>query len=217
MKRQLRKLTRNLKKTFSKKKNRRLIARIAVFTLVIVLLYTIAGLIDSNRTQHDYYEQVLHDRRIKREALQKELTNTQHQKATTETQLKQKAQHEQELEQQIDDLNAKLQAKLERQSTIAKVAHAVTHTATAYAASAPSGNYAMDYIFAHESGNVLDKWNSEGCLGLGQACPGSKLIAVCPNYAVDRACQVRFFTDYANSRYGGWGGAYQFWLANHWW
>lgn len=79
----------------------------------------------------------------------------------------------------------------------------------------PPTNGYMAYIFEHESSNNPTARNPEGCLGLGQACPASKLLAVCPGLSV--ACQQQFFTDYANARYGGWAGAYRFWLANHWW
>lgn len=71
------------------------------------------------------------------------------------------------------------------------------------------------YIYMHESGCNTAARNSGGCLGIGQACPGSKLTAVCPS--LDYACENAFFTNYANSRYGGWAGAYQFWLNNKWW
>jgi hypothetical protein len=80
-----------------------------------------------------------------------------------------------------------------------------------------SQHYAADYIIAHESGWKLAARNSSGCLGLGQACPGSKLVAACPDYASDAICQLRFFNSYAVGRYGSWQGAYQFWLYNHWW
>lgn len=77
------------------------------------------------------------------------------------------------------------------------------------------GDNAMaNYVYMHESGCRLDARNPDGCLGIGQACPGSKLLAVCP--ALDYACQNAFFTNYA-SKYGGWAGSYAFWLKNHWW
>ena len=71
------------------------------------------------------------------------------------------------------------------------------------------------FIYFHESGNDPTKWNGSGCLGLGQACPASKLLAVCPN--MDYACEDAWFTNYAVARYGSWQGAYQFWLAHNWW
>lgn len=76
-------------------------------------------------------------------------------------------------------------------------------------------NAAKMYIYMHESGNNPKAKNSAGCLGLGQACPGSKLLAVCPN--LDYACEDQFFTSYMLGRYKTWENAYAFWLANHWW
>ncbi len=71
------------------------------------------------------------------------------------------------------------------------------------------------FIYFHESGNDPTRWNGSGCLGLGQACPASKLLAVCPN--MDYACEDAWFTEYAVNRYGSWQGAYNFWLQNNWW
>lgn len=71
------------------------------------------------------------------------------------------------------------------------------------------------FIYNHESGNDPKKWNSSGCVGLGQACPASKLLDVCPD--LDYACEDTFFTNYAVSRYGGWYEAYLFWIAHRWW
>lgn len=80
-----------------------------------------------------------------------------------------------------------------------------------------SQQYAADFIIARESGWNLAARNAGGCLGLGQACPGSKLISACPNWQSDATCQIQFFTGYANSRYGSWQGAYEAWLVKHWW
>jgi hypothetical protein len=74
-----------------------------------------------------------------------------------------------------------------------------------------------DYVIARESGWNLTAHNAGGCLGLGQACPGSKLINACPDWASNAACQIRFFSGYANGHYGSWERAYNFWIANHWW
>ncbi|MBA3678654.1 hypothetical protein H0W80_00400 [Candidatus Saccharibacteria bacterium] len=71
------------------------------------------------------------------------------------------------------------------------------------------------YIYNHESGNNPTRANGSGCLGLGQACPGSKLLAVCPT--LDYACEDAFFTNYAIRRYGSWAGAYTYWLSHHNW
>lgn len=71
------------------------------------------------------------------------------------------------------------------------------------------------FIYNHESGNDPKRWNTSGCVGLGQACPASKLLAVCPT--LDYACEDRWFTNYAISRYGSWYNAYRWWIAHRWW
>lgn len=70
----------------------------------------------------------------------------------------------------------------------------------------------MNYIFQHESGWRLTAVNAEGCAGLGQSCPGSKLINACSNWQTDEQCQINFFTQYMLDRYGSWTAAYQHWL-----
>lgn len=80
-----------------------------------------------------------------------------------------------------------------------------------------SQQFAADFIIARESGWNLAARNASGCLGLGQACPGSKLMSACPSWQSDATCQIQFFTGYANSRYGSWQGAYEAWMVKHWW
>lgn len=75
-------------------------------------------------------------------------------------------------------------------------------------------NFYANYIYMHESGCSLTITNSIGCLGIGQACPSSKLYATCP--VLTYACENQFFTAYS-AKYGGWLGSYNFWVANHWW
>lgn len=85
------------------------------------------------------------------------------------------------------------------------------------AAGISSSDYAyVNYIISRESNWRIDSRSSNGCYGLGQSCPGSKLVSACPNWQTDGACQLKFFGGYA-SRYGGWGGAYNFWLSHGWW
>ena len=79
-----------------------------------------------------------------------------------------------------------------------------------------SDDFYMEYIFQHESSGNPHATNAIGCVGLGQACPASKLLSICPDLG-DVACQVRFFTNYAVTRYGSWSNAYQFWVGNGWW
>lgn len=104
-------------------------------------------------------------------------------------------------------------------STINTVAAAAAPTSTPVISSSVVGNcgdnsYA-NYIYMHESGCSLTIRNAEGCIGIGQACPASNLLAACPS--LDYACENNFFTAYANSTYGGWAGAYNFWIQNKWW
>lgn len=75
---------------------------------------------------------------------------------------------------------------------------------------------AVDYIITHESHWNVAATNAGGCKGLGQACPGSKLVAACPDWDINPVCQLRFFSNYAG-RYGGWQGAYEAWLKKGWW
>jgi hypothetical protein len=72
----------------------------------------------------------------------------------------------------------------------------------------PSEAEAKNFVYMHESGNDPTAVNSQGCRGLGQACPGTKLP--CGN---DYACQDQYFTAYMESRYGSWQAAKAHWLA----
>lgn len=81
----------------------------------------------------------------------------------------------------------------------------------------PASQYAaVDYIIGHESGWRPGAINASRCIGLGQSCGGG-LAAACPAWQADPVCQLGFFTNYANRRYGSWNGAYSFWIANRWW
>jgi len=73
-------------------------------------------------------------------------------------------------------------------------------------------NSYANYIYMHESGCNTASSSANGCFGIGQACPASKL-AYC---GTDYACQNDYFTSYAN-KYGGWAGAYNFWVSHGWW
>lgn len=82
---------------------------------------------------------------------------------------------------------------------------------------APGDYYYADYVIGHESGWRTGAVNAAGCYGLGQACPGGKLANACPNWQSDPVCQLEFFTNYANSRYGSWYQAYLAWSRQGWW
>lgn len=75
--------------------------------------------------------------------------------------------------------------------------------------------YAVEYIINHESSWRPTIYNNEGCVGLGQRCPASTLLNDCPD--LDAVCQLRHFSNYAVSRYGGWQQAYNVWASQSWW
>lgn len=73
----------------------------------------------------------------------------------------------------------------------------------------------VDYIVAKESG-----WNpnainaSSGACGLVQIMP---LHTAAYETCTDPVANLSWANNYANGRYGGWAGAYDFWVNNHWW
>lgn len=135
--------------------------------------------------------------------------NDQKDKASSQQQI-------QQLQQDKTNLQQQLQAKAEVKSKLTLVADAVKSVVSpvAYADGCGDNQYSS-YIYSHESGCSTNITNSEGCIGIGQACPASKLIAACPS--LDYACENTFFTTYAVARYGSWEGAYNAWLSQHWW
>ncbi len=98
---------------------------------------------------------------------------------------------------------------------VAAARPAAAPVAAAPAVSYPSlgANAAKAYIYARESGNNPAATNASGCFGIGQDCNG-RLRALC---GTDYNCQDAFFTNYAMNRYGGWEGAYSFWVNHGWW
>ncbi len=95
----------------------------------------------------------------------------------------------------------------------------------------PSQYAGADYIISRESGWCPTKWQGEygGCpayhgaptsnigYGLCQATPGSKMSTAGADWAVNPVTQLKWCTNYANTRYGSWNRAYEFWVVNHWW
>lgn len=124
---------------------------------------------------------------------------------------------------QVARANQAVQA--ERQQEAQEAAQAAAAAITVYGEPA---DWYKAFIYDHESGNDPHKWNNSGCLGLGQACPASKLLAVCPNE--DYGCEDSWFTQYMLSSYGSWQNAYAWWIRTdcrthgtgkcypgHWW
>ena len=70
-----------------------------------------------------------------------------------------------------------------------------------------------DFMVGKESGwkpNSVNK--SSGACGLAQALPCSKV----PGNPYNPVDSLNWMNSYVNGRYGGWQGAYNFWLAKHW-
>lgn len=77
---------------------------------------------------------------------------------------------------------------------------------------APSNWGYADFIVGKESGwnpNAVNK--SSGACGLAQALPCSKV----PGNPYNPVDSLNWMNGYVN-RYGGWQGAYNFWLSHHW-
>lgn len=74
-----------------------------------------------------------------------------------------------------------------------------------------------DYIIEHES-----HWNPSasnvhsGAYGLCQALPGSKMASAGSDWASNPVTQLKWCSGYAK-KYGGWAGAYNYWVANKYW
>ncbi len=87
------------------------------------------------------------------------------------------------------------------------------------AAGIAESDYAyVDYIISRESGWRPGARNSSsGAYGLCQSLPASKMASVGGDYLTNPVTQLRWCSGYAAGRYGGWQGAYNAWLVQHWW
>lgn len=91
-------------------------------------------------------------------------------------------------------------------------------TAIMAAAGIASGDYAYaNFIVSHESGWRPTAANPSGAYGLCQALPGSKMVSAGADWATNPITQLRWCSGYAATRYGGWGPAYDHWLAYRVW
>ncbi|HSX46491.1 MAG TPA: G5 domain-containing protein [Patescibacteria group bacterium] len=106
------------------------------------------------------------------------------------------------------------------------------HSSLMAAAGISSGDYPyVDYIVSHESGWCPTKLqgNPGACpgyapayipngygYGMCQSTPGSKMASAGADWQTNPVTQLRWCSGYA-SRYGGWAGSYQHWVAYHNW
>lgn len=135
----------------------------------------------------------------------------------------------QRLEREKQELEAKLQARLQsKREVVVARAQAEAQVAVKTPPVAVSGGKTdwlrqagipesqwqyVDYIISKESGwrpTAVNK--SSGACSLVQALPCSKIGA---NWA-DPVVALRWGNSYVKARYGGWQGAYQFWLKHKW-
>lgn len=203
---------------FEVKKNWKRIAAVIVLAILVTVAAT-AG------TYANKYGNEAADQKAKYQ-------NSQTEKTKLNTELKEmkleKVEQEDSSKQQIQklqdenkSLNDQLQAKIEQKTKLAaaeKIRVASSVALPKLPASIVSGcgeNSFANHIYMHESSCNLTVTNAEGCIGIGQACPASKLLNICPDLSY--TCQNNFFTGYAVARYGSWEGAYNFWINNHWW
>lgn len=75
----------------------------------------------------------------------------------------------------------------------------------------------IDYIIEHESGWVVGIENSEGCKGLSQACPGSKLGDHAGTLEGELTWTIEFARAYDRIGYEGINGAYRHKIDMGWW
>lgn len=159
----------------------------------------------------------LKEMQLQYEVLDKNLESQLKKQNVNEQEVKKLQDEKNKLEKDKQILQSQLQAKLDAKNKTNAINKTIANTAAPKAsAAAPTScgdNEYARYIYMKESGCRTTARNPQGCYGIGQSCPASK-IAHCGS---DYTCQNAWFSGYAISRYGSWAKAYQFWLANNWW
>lgn len=166
---------------------------------------------------------------IKFNKLNTDLRNEQGAKTQNQQKIDELQKAKDDLQKQLEDAQKALQARAEQKAAEQqKIAQAASLSQKAYAA---SGNFYKDFIYGKESGNCPTKWQGEygGCpayhgvptnpsvgYGLCQSTPANKMAVMGAGWETSYALQDAWCTNYAN-KYGGWAGAYTFWVANHFW
>ncbi len=86
------------------------------------------------------------------------------------------------------------------------------------AAGISAGDYAYaNFIISHESGWRPTASNPSGAYGLCQALPGSKMATAGADWETNPIIQLKWCSSYAQRRFGGWAGAYNYWLEHRNW
>lgn len=212
--------------TLKKPKNPKVFKKLAlaiVITLVAAVLYT---------TQIHHHTKAYKDEvRLQQTVQQLEKSRTEVEQSKSDDAAKAK---------QIEDLNKQLEEAKRAQAERKAVAYAAELPKTTTSPS-PTPNLAptppktvvtgnrqtwlaasgipesdwkyVDYIVSRESSwNPLAVNRNGGACGLVQALPCSKLG---PNWS-DPVVALKWQHSYVKARYGGYAGAYAFWVINHW-
>lgn len=75
----------------------------------------------------------------------------------------------------------------------------------------------LDYIIKHESAWIVGRKNSEGCAGLSQACPASKMGEYAGTLRGEVTWTMLYMQNYHRKGYLGIDGAYRHKLDTGWW
>lgn len=128
------------------------------------------------------------------------------------------------LEKEKNELNEKLQAKLNSVRTSNAVAassnnvNVVQGSCTDWIKQAGVTDVNNAYtLIMRESGCRVNATNaSSGAYGIPQALPGSKMASAGSDWQTNPVTQIRWMDGYVKARYGGWAQAVAFWNQNHW-
>lgn len=150
--------------------------------------------------------------KAKQEELQKQLEQKEQEKKDLEAKLQAKLEQKAKLELAAAEAERKLTAT--KQASASVKTYSGSHQDWMNAAGIPAKDHVyVDYIVSKESSwnpNAMNK--SSGACGLVQALPCSKI----PGAWNDPVNALRWQHGYVKARYGGYEGAYNFWVANKW-
>lgn len=197
-----------------------------ILTLVSILVAFVRD------TQLNQQKLELKQIEIKETSLELKQLNRKYDKELEKTEVNQKT--IEQLNKEKEELNKQLQAKKEAEAKLAQ--QKIQASQAVYAASnTPSdviqGSHSdwmrqagiaesdfgyVEYIIQKESGwNFRAKNPSSSATGLCQT-----MLSIHPvpaTFKDNPVEQLQWCANYAKRRYASWGGAYSFWLRNHWW
>ena len=140
----IKKIQRQLKKTFSKKKNQRKLAYLICITLIIGLGSGLILQTTQNVQARKQLQQTLQVKEQKLETVSKDLQELKKEASTKDTELQEKARREAELKAEIEKIQQELQAKRETEKTLANtfIDVASTPASTNFKGGDPGNTYA---------------------------------------------------------------------------